>query len=129
MSFQRTELRAYPRLSWAHPARLVVTGLQQHAQVVDLSLGGCKLMPSDLVMLIEGGLGPGMSVGIEIEGRRLDAVVRWVTPNCSAMGCAFEIPLSEEDLRSLDVRISDAANTRPAPPPRRAPPAPMLVAS
>lgn len=129
MSFQRTELRAYPRLSWANPAQLVITGLPQHAQVVDLSLGGCKLMPSDLVMLIEAGLGPGMPVGIEIEGQRLAAIVRWVTPNCSAMGCAFETPLSEKDFRSLGVRISDAASSRPARPPVPERPAGMLAAS
>ncbi|CAA7621273.1 PilZ domain-containing protein [Magnetospirillum sp. SS-4] len=129
MSFERTELRAYPRLSWAHPVLLEVSGIAQPAQVVDLSQGGCKLMPSDLIALIEVDIGPGSPLLVEIEGHRFEVVVRWATPNRTALGCAFEAPLSEADISALILRISDAANSRPARRPAPVPPVSMLVAS
>jgi hypothetical protein len=116
MSYQRAELRAYPRLSWANPAQLRTPGATQPAQVVDLSLGGCKLMPSDLVALIESGLRPGATVHVEIGGMSLEGCVRWATPNCSALGCAFDVHLTEADLAALGIKASAAASSRPTPP-------------
>lgn len=106
MSASRSDLRAYPRLSWAHPALIEVNGLIQVAQVADLSLGGCKLLPSDLVALLSADLWPGSSMRIQVDHISFDAVMRWATPNFSALGCTFHSVLTEDDIRHLGVRIT-----------------------
>jgi len=109
MTDKRRDLRAFPRLSWAHPAQLEVHDILQDAQVADLSLGGCKLMPSHLDPLVAADLRPGASLKVIIDGIHFDAVMRWATPNHSAIGCAFESPLSAEALTRLGVKVPEAA--------------------
>ena len=107
MSTDRAELRAYPRLSWAHPASLDIAGMpRQPAQVADLSQGGCKLLPTDLKVLAAADLRPGVTVTIVIDSLSFDGTVRWATPNFSALGCSFEHALSDEDLARLGLKLS-----------------------
>ncbi len=107
MSTGHAELRAYPRLSWAHPARLDIAGLpQQPAQVADLSQGGCKLLPSDLKALAAADLRPGTVVRVAIDNLSFDGTVRWATPNFSALGCSFESALSDDDLARLGLKLT-----------------------
>ena len=101
-----TELRAYPRLSWAHPASMNHSGTNQAAQVSDLSLGGCKLMPSDLAKLSSADLQPGHAIRVEIDGLSFDGTVRWATPNFSALGCAFTRTLTDQEIAQLGVKIT-----------------------
>lgn len=105
MSTIRAELRAYPRLSWAHPARVELLGLSQAAQVADLSQGGCKLLPSDLKALAVIDLRPGITIRVEVDDLILEGTVRWATPNFSALGCSFETILSPEDLARLGLQL------------------------
>lgn len=109
MSTDRAELRAYPRLSWAHPARLDFAGLSQAAQVADLSQGGCKLLPTDLKTLVEADLRPGVVVRIDIDNLSFDGTVRWATPNFSALGCSFASALSDADLTRLGLQLTRKA--------------------
>ena len=109
MPINRADLRAYPRLTWAHPARMEIGGARQSAQVADLSQGGCKLLPSDLVSLLDAGLRPGAPLHIQIDHFAFDAVMRWATPNFSALGCSFDHVLTEDELRHLGVKVPQPA--------------------
>ncbi|OAN49119.1 hypothetical protein A6A04_03085 [Paramagnetospirillum marisnigri] len=105
MPVDSAEHRAYPRLSWAHPAQLFLGEMTQPAQVADLSLGGCKLLPSDLAPLKSLDLRTGTPLRIEMEGYTFQAIMRWATPNMSALGCAFDHVLTEADLEHLGIRL------------------------
>lgn len=109
MPTDRAELRAYPRLSWAHAARLEIPGLSQAAQVADLSQGGCKLLPTDLKALAKADLRPGMVVRIEIDDQGFESTIRWVTPNFSALGCAFASPLPDDYVARLGLKLNRTA--------------------
>ena len=104
------ELRAFPRLSWAHPARMEHVGQGQAAQVSDLSLGGCKLMPSNPTFLAKADLCPGHTISIEIDSVSLDGTVRWATPNFSALGCSFLRTLTDRDIARLGVKLTQTAS-------------------
>ena len=105
-----TDLRAFPRLSWAHPAQMGHGGQEQAAQVSDLSLGGCKLMPSNPNILAKADLRPGHTISIEIDGISFDGTVRWATPNFSALGCCFTSTLTDADITRLGVKLNPQAS-------------------
>lgn len=103
MAIRRTELRAFPRLSCAKPATLLIEGLQLAGQLLDVSLGGCKALPSKLEHLVEMNLQPGAKICLDVEGYRLDGRVVWATPNYSALGCSFDQMISHTLLSRLAV--------------------------
>lgn len=96
MAYQRGELRAFPRLSCGWPAVAVVAGLETEGQVIDVSQGGCKLLPSRLEPLVENGIQAGAAVLVTVEGVSFPGRLVWATPNFSALGCAFDQPVADE---------------------------------
>ena len=97
----RAELRAFPRLACSTPARLVAGALEEDGQVIDVSQGGCKMLPFRLAPLVEADLAAGATVVLDINGSRHAAVLAWATPNRSALGCRFVEPCSDADLRRM----------------------------
>jgi hypothetical protein len=101
MAFVRSELRAFPRLSCGRPARLELAGMVEDCQVIDLSQGGCKVMPMSLDRVGHLDLHPGQPVKVSVGGLDLDATLAWATPNVSALGCAFVALLDGAVLEAL----------------------------
>lgn len=94
-------LRAFPRLSCGHPARIIFPDMEEVGQVVDVSAGGSKFMPFHLDVLAAWGMPPGLPVKVEIGGTLITATIMWATPNYSAVGCRFDAPLSPELLSAI----------------------------
>lgn len=95
MSFERSELRAFPRLSCGAPAHIQIAGQRFDGQIIDISAGGCKFLPAQLAGLVAGGYRPGTGMTlIDLHGEH-QVTLRWATPNYSALGCAFAPSLDE----------------------------------
>lgn len=91
MCIRRTELRAFPRLSCATPVHLSIGEAEEQAgQVIDVSSGGCKVLPSRLDALVEREYPPGTAITVTVGGFSLAGYLVWATPNFSALGCAFD---------------------------------------
>jgi hypothetical protein len=99
----RTNVRAFPRLSWTLPATLVWGDTIEPAQIGDISQGGCKVMPLALTTILSLDIRPGMRLEMGINGHRIAATIRWATANYSALGCAFDEPLDTATLMDLGV--------------------------
>lgn len=96
MAIQRTELRAFPRLSCARQAQSVVAGIAGTGQIIDIARGGCKLLPHELAPLITEEVTLGAPMVVEVDGFTLTGKLVWATPNCSALGCAFDDLIAED---------------------------------
>lgn len=96
MCIHRTELRAFPRLSCATPAQLQIgEAVEQAGQVIDVSSGGCKVLPSRLAPLVEQEFPPGTAITVTVAGFSVTGVLVWATPNFSALGCAFHEAITQ----------------------------------
>ncbi|MBI5162463.1 MAG: PilZ domain-containing protein [Magnetospirillum sp.] len=99
MTVHRSELRAYPRLSCALPARFLLEDgsgdLCGEGQVMDLSPGGCKLLPAQLGPLVDRNVACGTPVTVRLNGAVVEGIIAWTTPNFSAIGCRFDAVLAE----------------------------------
>jgi hypothetical protein len=96
---KRPELRAFPRLACAHPAELEIGGAVEPCQVLDVSYGGCKVMPLDLGHVVTLDLRPQTPLTVAVDDLRIPARLAWATPNSSALGCSFDKELTEAELR------------------------------
>lgn len=101
MAIRRTELRAFPRLSCGRPAWSQIDDLAGAAQVIDLSQGGCKLLPQSLEPFVANNVQPGAVIIVELAGVVLRGRLKWATPNYSALGCAFDELISEAMVEQL----------------------------
>lgn len=108
MAYVRSELRAFPRLACGRPGSMELAGVVEDCQVVDLSQGGCKVMPMALTHLAGLDLRPGTEIRLSVGGHQLAARLAWSTPNMSALGCAFLEPLVPAVLDAL-VAVAAAA--------------------
>lgn len=97
----QSELRAFPRFSCSTPARIVAGEVEEEGQVIDMSQGGCKMLPYRLHLLKESRLEVGTTVALHLGGLLVEAKVVWATPNYSALGCQFVVPRSEPELRRV----------------------------
>ena len=90
MTYERSELRAFPRLSCGQPARIRIDRTTHDGQIIDLSRGGCKFLPFRLGELVAGEYGPGTAMILISPAGEHPVKLRWATPNYSALGCAFD---------------------------------------
>ncbi|MDA8232490.1 MAG: PilZ domain-containing protein [Magnetospirillum sp.] len=101
MTFMRARVRAFPRFPTGIPAVLQVGGVAQTSQIIDVSQGGCKVLPLKVEPLLGEELVPGTPLTLVTGTMRFLARLIWTTPNCSALGCRFEEPLANDEIWSL----------------------------
>jgi hypothetical protein len=102
------ELRAFPRLSCAIAAKLHIGPLTMDAQMVDISRGGCKVMPVEITEIHRERPQVGEQVAVAIDAGVYIGSMAWATPNYSALGCKFEPPMSDLDMLTLASRFPAA---------------------
>lgn len=94
-------IRPFPPLSVGRRAKILFPDLVEEGQMVDVLHGGLRFMPFSVEDLSLWGIPSRSPVSIEAAGLRIDAIVEWATPNCSAVGCRFLSPLSDGELEAL----------------------------
>ncbi len=101
MAFIRAELRAFPRFAAGVLAQFHVAGCADDGQVMDVSRGGCKLLPfrlEPLVLLEPPHQSPLLLI---IQSMEITARLAWSTPNYSALGCQFDQILTDDQLQTI----------------------------
>jgi PilZ domain len=96
-----TEARVHPRHMCSIPARMRVADLIVDGEIVDISHGGTKFLPSATAEFFLDEPHRGAEMDLTIAGRALFATIAWISPNFGAIGCAFDGPLSVEDFDAV----------------------------
>jgi hypothetical protein len=81
--------------------RYVIDTICGEGQIIDISQGGCKILPFHLEPLIENQIDKGAEILLSLGALSASAMLIWATPNRSALGCSFAEPLPELTLASL----------------------------
>jgi hypothetical protein len=101
MAITRSEHRAFPRFACSVKVRFTVGDVEGEGQLIDVSSGGCKLLPFELESLMAADMMPGTALMIAAGNAMVAATTAWMTPNFSALGCTFGTPLAADLLEML----------------------------